>query len=300
MLKILYGNEPYLIDYFKKKFTEGLAFPEMNLLTLREWSREVPDFLSTYPVMDEFRVVVLYLDSFKEFEKAVSGNEKFLSSVIASPTQRFVVITGDVDKRTSFYKKLSKDANKVLLSCEKMDEVRLKKAIMTEVARLGATMDDDTYALFADKENYAERDDINLLNVYGDIARLASYDKHITKETVELLVKANIQENVFGICKMIQSGNLRALKGQAEVLEGSEIGVLSALLREYRLAFKGNFFSAKEIGVKYIALSGLSMQEITEGMSFILSVIDGMKDGSIPPSDALRYVFLKLVKPKAA
>ena len=300
MLKILYGNEPYLIDYFKKKFTEGLAFPEMNLLTLREWSREVPDFLSTYPVMDEFRVVVLYLDSFKEFEKAVSGNEKFLSSVIASPTQRFVVITGDVDKRTSFYKKLSKDANKVLLSCEKMDEVRLKKAIMTEVARLGATMDDDTYALFADKENYAERDDINLLNVYGDIARLASYDKHITKENVELLVKANIQENVFGICKMIQSGNLRALKGQAEVLEGSEIGVLSALLREYRLAFKGKFFSAKEIGVKYIALSGLSMQEITEGMSFILSVIDGMKDGSIPPSDALRYVFLKLVKPKAA
>lgn len=300
MLKILYGNEPYLIDYFRKKFTEGLAFPEMNLLTLREWSREVPDFLSTYPVMDEFRVVVLYLDSFKEFEKAVSGNEKFLSSVIASPTQRFVVITGDVDKRTSFYKKLSKDANKVLLSCEKMDEVRLKKAIMTEVARLGATMDDDTYALFADKENYAERDDINLLNVYGDIARLASYDKHITKENVELLVKANIQENVFGICKMIQSGNLRALKGQAEVLEGSEIGVLSALLREYRLAFKGKFFSAKEIGVKYIALSGLSMQEITEGMSFILSVIDGMKDGSIPPSDALRYVFLKLVKPKAA
>lgn len=300
MLKILYGNEPYLIDHFKKKLTEGLAFPEMNLLTLREWSREVPDFLSTYPVMDEFRVVVLYLDSFKEFEKAVSGNEKFLSSVIASPTQRFVVITGDVDKRTSFYKKLSKDAHKVLLSCEKMDEVRLKKAIMTEVARLGATMDDDTYALFADKENYAERDDINLLNVYGDIARLASYDKHITKETVELLVKANIQENVFGICKMIQSGNLRALKGQAEVLEGSEIGVLSALLREYRLAFKGKFFSAKEIGVKYIALSGLSMQEITEGMSFILSVIDGMKDGSIPPSDALRYVFLKLVKPKAA
>lgn len=300
MLKILYGNEPYLIDHFKKKLTEGLAFPEMNLLTLREWSREVPDFLSTYPVMDEFRVVVLYLDSFKEFEKAVSGNEEFLSSVIASPTQRFVVITGDVDKRTSFYKKLSKDAHKVLLSCEKMDEVRLKKAIMTEVTRLGATMDDDTYALFADKENYAERDDINLLNVYGDIARLASYDKHITKETVELLVKANIQENVFGICKMIQSGNLRALKGQAEVLEGSEIGVLSALLREYRLAFKGKFFSAKEIGVKYIALSGLSMQEITEGMSFILSVIDGMKDGSIPPSDALRYVFLKLVKPKAA
>lgn len=300
MLRILYGNEPYLIDYFKKKLTEGLAFPEMNLLTLREWSREVPDFLSTYPVMDEFRVVVLYLDSFKEFEKAVSGNEKFLSSVIASPTQRFVVITGDVDKRTSFYKKLSKDAHKVLLSCEKMDEVRLKKAIMTEVARLGATMDDDTYALFADKENYAERDDINLLNVYGDIARLASYDKHITKENVELLVRANIQENVFGICKMIQSGNLRALKGQAEVLEGSEIGVLSALLREYRLAFKGKFFSAKEIGVKYIALSGLSMQEITEGMSFILSVIDGMKDGSIPPSDALRYVFLKLVKPKAA
>ena len=300
MLRILYGNEPYLIDYFKKKFSEGLAFPEMNLLTLREWSREVLDFLSTYPVMDEFRVVVLYLDSFKEFEKAVSGNEKFLASVIASPTQRLVVITGDVDKRSSFYKKLSKDANKVMLSCEKLDDIRLRKAIMSEVARLGATMDDDAYALLADKENYAERDDINLLNVYGDIARLASYDKHITKDTVDLLVKANIQQNIFGICKMIQSGNLRALKGQAEVLEGSEIGVLSALLREYRLAFKGKFFSAKEIGVKYIALSGLSMQEITEGMSFILSVIDGMKDGSIPQSDALNYVFLKLVKPKAA
>ena len=98
MLVILCGNEPYLIDFYKKKFTLGLSFPEMNLLTLHAWDKEILDFLATYPVMDEFRAVVLYLDSLKELEKSV--DEKIISTVNGAGSQHFIVIVRDADKRT--------------------------------------------------------------------------------------------------------------------------------------------------------------------------------------------------------
>ena len=66
---ILYGNEPYLIDYNKRKLSEGISMPGMNISTFDELNQDVADFLTSYPVFDDRKVAIVHISDVKELGK---------------------------------------------------------------------------------------------------------------------------------------------------------------------------------------------------------------------------------------
>lgn len=291
-IHVLYGKEPYLIDYNKAKYVDMISVPEINLGYFEEWSDNVIRFLMTYPILDQVRVAIVTCKSFKSLGDGDSF-EKYLKS--PSPMGELVIIIKDVDKRCSLYKRLNKMPN-VLVECDKLVDARkLQHFLVSEIKKRGGEMSQNAYTLFLRRENYIDRDDINLYNLLSDIDRLIAYDRIITEDTVRLLVKENLTENIFGIAKMIQNKDTVSLRNQAFMLSGNAIGTLSALLREYRIAWKNKFFDSQLIGTKYIALSSLEESVLREGMNIIISSIDGIKNGSLPEKNALFFTFMKLV-----
>ena len=100
---------------------------------------------------------------------------------------------------------------------------------------------------------------------------------------------------MVSIYKMLKKRDIVHLREQAELCSDNVIGTLSALLRELRLAYKSNYFSQSDIGVKYVALKDMPKKDIVNSIDITMSVIDGIKDGSIPESDALFYAFTKIM-----
>lgn len=293
MIQIIYGNEPYLIDQMKKKAVANISTLDFNLTEFYAWSEDVLNYLSTYPVMDDTKVAFLYLKDIKELDsKSSCSFTEYLSS--PSDFSNLYIFPQKVDKRTSFYKSLSKagivkEINKI------SDENMLQKILLSKVSQLNGQITHDAYNELIRREAYLELDDINLFHLTNDIQSLVSYDSNVTKDTVELLIPERIVSNAFGIATLLMQGNYRELKRQAEALSNDAIGALSALLREYRIAYKSKYFSPGEIGVRSISLKSMETSELVAGMNIIISSIDAIKQSSLSEKTALWYTFQKLL-----
>ena len=158
----------------------------------------------------------------------------------------------------------------------------------------GGRITRDAMTLFLKRENYLECEDITLYHLFSDIERLLSYNSDITAEVVKSLIIENVTENVFGIAKMICNSDITALQKQYDVIS-NPIGTLSALLREYRIAYKEKYFPASEIGVRYITLSDMPKEKLLQGMDIITEAIYGIKVGTLTEAYAFRYVINKLI-----
>lgn len=293
MIQIIYGNEPYLIDQMKKQAIDNISAPDFNLAEFYAWSEDVPNYLSTYPVMDDTKAAFLYLKDIKELDsKGSCSFTEYLSS--PSDFSNLYIFPQKIDKRTSFFKSLLKtgivkEVNKV------SDESMLQKILLSKISQLNGQITHDAYDELIRREAYLELDDVNLFHLTNDIQSLVSYDSNVTKGNVELLVPERIVSNAFGIAALLMQGNYRELKRQAEALSNDAIGTLSALLREYRIAYKCKYFSPAEIGVKSIPLKGMETTELVAGMDIIISSIDAIKQGALSEKTALWYAFQKLI-----
>lgn len=289
---VLYGNEPYLIDFHKRKLVESISMPNLNVAYFESFGPEVVNYLATYPIIDNERVAFVSLSDIKDvnksklFEKTMSDSNEFAT---------LCLLCNSCDKRASVYSKLQKMG--CVHPCNKIsDSEKIKKIIFKEISAVGGRITADAYNLFLARMNYQERDDITIYNILSELDKLLSYSKDITVETVELLIRENLVDNVFGIAKLLLAKDNVGLKQQAELLSQNPIGVLAALLREYRIAWKHKYFNSKEkIGVNYISLSSLSKSELYQGMSIITESIDGVKNGSIPENEVLFFTFMKLL-----
>lgn len=287
-IHVFYGNEPYSIDFYRKKYENMVVNKELNLMIFDAWSEDVSSYLMTYPIMEEKKVVIISC-SLKDLGTAFN---KYLKN--PCQTTELVLILKDLDKRNAIYKKLQKEG--AVTECNKIqDSQKLQNLLLKEVAKNGARISQSAYRLFVEKENYLEREDITLYNLFSDIERLAKYSTDITEETVNLLIPDNLSKKMYGIAKMLVSGDHTGLVRQAQVLSSNTMETLGALLREYRIAYKAKYFSLNQIGIKYPPVfSRLPQNILIGGMDIVLSSIDGIKRGTLTEGQALSYTFAKL------
>lgn len=290
---ILYGDEPYMIEARRKSLEKKITLPELNLLKTDGWSMDVVTFLSTYPVADDNKLAVVNVKDLKEL------NTDSFQSYIEMPSSygQLLVIAEKVDKRSVLYKKLSKE--KVFVECGKVtDAEQLKAILLREVQSLDGKMTAEAYRLFLQKENYGDeaRADISILNLLSDLHRLVAWNPEITVDSVNLLIKDNYAAKTFAVSKLIADGDVPGLRVQAELLKNDAIGNLSALLREYRIAWKSQYFPNSEIGVSFISFKKLATEKLERAIDIIMSALDGIKDGSLPSESVLMYTYLQLVE----
>jgi len=292
-IHVFYGDEPYILSYHRKAF-EGKVSQEINIDFFDKWDEQIVPFVKTCPLFDAVRVAIVTCDKLSD----VSLSEKEIADLMADTVAELVVFPNTVDKRSKIYKLLSD--KKVITECNKLTDMeKVKRLLLKEVSKRGGRVTEDALNLFLKRENYPEHEDVSLFNLFSDLDRLLSYNLDITADNVKKLIKENVSEEVFGIAKMIQARDPVGLSKQAAVAS-KPIGTLSALLREYRIAYKAKYFPVKDIGVKYAGLSTFSKEELVYGIEVITDAIAGIKNGSMQEKNALKYCFWKLIHKEVA
>lgn len=287
MIGIYYGNEPYLIQIEKNKYVKGIQNPEMNLIKGTSMTEDILDFLYTYPIMDKRRIAILDIDSLsqldcKEFKHYIKEPSDF--------SDLFIIVRS-LDNRTKFAKELGKCG--LLHECKKLNNASdVINYLLPVIKHAGGRITEDAMKEFMARENYLEAD-INLLHMVNDLNSLLTIDKDITLPMVTTYIRKNEVENCFAIAKMISDKNFSDLKRQSELINSSDIiGVLSLLLREYRIAWK--LHAIDGFKAKYAVFKDKPIDEIFQGLVICQDAIDSIKTGRMPSDELLHITLMKL------
>lgn len=289
MVKIMVGNEPYMVDCMARRESK-LNFPDFNLLKSSAFGEEEDLFLSSYPMMDDKRVLVLSLKKLDDLK-----GEYFEKWADETDTQNVIVVkVSEYDARTSFYKECVK--KNLIVPCSKKDLYNsIIPILQKRVAAKGAVMDNSVIESMIKRTGYLENDEINMYSLVGYLNTMLSLEKNITLDLMESIVPSFYKEDAFCLAKLICSKDMKGLRKQAELLKGTEIETLSALLREFRISYKAKYFPLKEIGVSYSAFLKKDKEYLAYGIRIISDTVAGIKNGTIIVKDCLMDVFLQLL-----
>lgn len=289
MIKVFTGNEPYMAEYYIKAYVNKLSEPDVNYRRFDGLSEQVLDFLSTLPFFDEGKVAVVRVSFLKEVDNTTF---KELSSFIAEGNI-LLIHTDSCDKRTSFYKELAE--KKLIENFDKEDALsKLPTFLSKSACDVGACFKDGVLDAMIRRIGYIENPAVTVSTLVGYVKNMASISKEIDMNLMESIIPAYDKEERFMLAKMILNKDIASLKTQASLLRGEEISCLSALLREYRIAYKSKYFSLKDIGVSFSVLSKKDKYELVDGIDILTSAISSCKNGTAPAS-LLIDCFLRLV-----
>lgn len=291
MIKMLCGDEPYLIQKEKESVVSTVLEPDFNLSAYQKFDAEVYDVCFTYPVVEDKRVVVVDADTF-----SVINNDAF-KKYLDEPSDfcDLVVIIRNADFSSAFAKSLKKN----LTVCDKLkQEGDLKREVLSKVSKAGARISDDALAEFIKRQNYFERSDINLHSVMNDLQTLLDLSREISLDMIKSHVKNHDIGNVFLLSKLLLNGNSKELKRQCALISTSAdevFRVLGLLQREFRIAYKQKYFAPAQIDAKYFNLKNLSKPTLLKGLGICTDISEQIKDGKIGYSVALDYAIMQLV-----
>ncbi len=107
---LLYGEEAFLRDYYKKALTEKLLDPDLADFNYKEYTMDKPDtedismFLSSYPCMSEKKV--LYIKDSDIFYKCNESMREDWKEIFSDIPDYAVIIFSEtnIDKRSALYK----------------------------------------------------------------------------------------------------------------------------------------------------------------------------------------------------
>lgn len=204
---VIYGEDKLLMEQrlktLKKKY--HICEEDMNMVTY--WCQDssmstiIEDAL-TPPFLTEYKMIVLKNPLFLTAQKQKTMNDadiqKFMDYLpLDNPTTIFVIYHDqrNFDERKKVVKTLRKYAH--FYDIEKMDEHQLYKATHQAIKSRGCEIDEEALRLFL------SRMPSHLLEISQEVNKLCLYAKHITVETIDLLVTKQVEENVFELSQAI-------------------------------------------------------------------------------------------------
>lgn len=204
---VIYGEDKLLMEQrlktLKKKY--HIQEDDMNIVTY--WCQDtllssiIEDAL-TPPFLSEYKMIVVknpvFLTTQKQKIASDEDIQKFMDYLkLDNPTTVLVIYHDqrNFDERKKVVKELRKNAH--FYDIEKMDEHQLYKATHQAIKSRGCEIDEEALRLFL------SRMPNNLLEISQEVQKLCLYTKHITTQTVDLLVSKQIEENVFELTQAI-------------------------------------------------------------------------------------------------
>lgn len=284
MIVLLCGNEPYLINHYKRAYAENLSFKEMNLFRTEEFTQEVYELCQQYPIIDSKRVVYLTLDELKETDLL---DEYFKSPVV---TTDLIITAQNIDKRTKIYKKLQ-SMNSVL-EYNKLTEKMLSSFILSIIKKNNGSITEKGFEKLVGRINYFRDDNCNLYTVKTYVEQLLYAGNAITPELVDMVIEKTIDEQIFVLSNyLVEKDSFHLFELIDHLIQNKEspIGILSLLLRNFRLAYKISISSgdskkaATELGVPLMQIGlfrNLPYEVVNTSMDLLQSAIKRIKYGS--------------------
>ena len=284
---LISGDEPYLIDVKRESLVGTMQLPELNFMSTETLDASVVAHLTTYPVIDKRRVALVTVQKLEEI------NNPFFEECRNIQDSLLIVVFRSYDGRNTFYKQLDKEG--IIYLCTKQKALpSLSNILLKRASKAGIVFQKGAMEELLKRVDYLENDGVNIYTLLGYLDSLKALNNSITCESIQAVVPAYIREQVFGVVNLIQKRNIEGLTQQAQLLKGDAIGTLSALLREYRIAYKAYYFSLKDIGVTNVHLKGVPKEQLAQAIDFISGQITAIKTGTLPAELIMLDTFLRL------
>jgi len=254
MIYFLYGPDSFrsrqklneIIEGYKKVHKSGL-----NLIYIDAREVDFKNFYSNFKITSMFAEKKLIILKNVFLAKSVKFQEEFLANLKTIKELKDIVIIYEddaVDQRTKFFKELKKK-----VKCQEFEVLQpamVAKWIFAEFGNKGIKINADANALLL---SFAGN---NLWRLSNEINKLANYKKNgiITKEDIELLVKPNIESDIFKTIDALASKNKKeALALLHKHLDNGDniLYLFSMIAYQFR-----NLLTIKELMEKRKSLSG--------------------------------------------
>lgn len=276
---LIYGNEPYLINYelskLRKKYDETEVY--------HVWTDEIRNALFQLPVLGKEKNIIILLPELQE------GME-----ILTDAPCNICLVVEKLDKRRKIYQHFSKCRQ---IPCNKVSASTLENFILRECSRNSVNIREDAFRLFLSRIQYQENESTNLYKIQTCIRQMCFSVKEeqlqcISMEQVNAFVPETVQEQAYHLTNALFQGNSGVYMKLVTTLikEKDGICMMSALLRTFRLAYKAALYhdkTAKERealfkvpSYQYAAVQQLSLPDIQICMDILMNGIDEIKSGN--------------------
>lgn len=282
MLKVLYGPEPYLVNEKMREITKDID--DMNVAHFDELTSAVFQTAQQYPFLASRQAIVVDIDK-------LGACEELLSAKIPEFTD-FIVCPKVVDERTKVFKALKKAG--CVDECKKMDLQSLKKAIREKVRERGCSISDEMIENFVQHIGYFVDENVSLYTINIALKQLCFGTAEISMDDIVALVPRSVNVKMWELSTVLMDLDAKKLYQMAEHLldeKESGIGMLSLLLRSFRLAYKATLCKrmnlkeneiAKKLGVpayQYKSAMRSSPEQISKALDLLQGGVNRIKSG---------------------
>lgn len=200
MIITLTGTNNFLLLQHMKKLITNFTVENGDLAIERidasdALAQTIIDAVSSLPFLSNKKMVVL-----RELGTNKIASEKIEQIIYATEdTTELIIYEPSPDKRTSYYKSLV--AKTKVEEFKELDSHQLTAWLVEQGTKLQAKLS------ISDAKFLVERVGLNQAILSSELEKLSLYDKHITKETIELLTEKTPQSKIFDLLDAAFSGN---------------------------------------------------------------------------------------------
>ena len=266
---LFYGKEYYLIENaikeIKLTLNDGMIDFNLDIIDGREIALDqLISSIETLPFMDDRKIVIL-----KDFEllKGKKKNfsdedEKYFTEYIENipqTTTLVFIVYGDVDKRKSLVKKISK--NGIVFNCDKLSDMDLFKWVKKKFDNKNVLIDNAQIMYFINQEGYLDKSsEKTLSDLENEINKISSFvgkENKVTNEIIDQLSQKKVENDIFKLIDYIgQKNSSDAMKILNDMLyEGESVfGIFSMIARQFKVIMQ----------VRQLQIQGHSSKGIAE------------------------------------
>lgn len=321
---LFYGREFYLLENViktcRKSLNESMIDFNMDILDGKEVTLDqIISNTETLPFMDDRKIIVIKdFELLKGKKKNFSDNDEseFIDYLDKVPNSTVIVfiVYGDIDKRKSLVKKISKVG--IINHCDKLNDMDLFKWVKSRFKQKEVNIKDSEIAYFIEEEGYrAKNSEKTLSYLENEINKISSFigkGNVVTKEIIDKLSPKKVENDIFKLIDEIGNKNSsHAMKIVTDmILEGeSVLGIFAMVSKQFKLVIQSrqlqvqgytNKTIAEKVGAHPFAVTKALKQSrifsdevIIDMLNFILESDYKIKNGLIKEDLALEILVSK-------
>lgn len=209
---LIYGDEEYLIRIELSNIIDTSKVLNDNIIYYNLDEDNVSSAIEeacTVSMFDSNKVIICENCSFltgenkKEINHDIDSLIKYINNPFDDVYLIFVVRNSKLDERKKIVKELKKCSK--VIECKKKESHDLNNYVYEYIKGSGYNIQMSDVRTIIDKVKY------DLANIINECDKLINYkgeDKNITKEDVELVIRNNIDDNIFSLTNAILSKDI--------------------------------------------------------------------------------------------
>ena len=267
-LYLFYGREFYLIENvirtLKKSLNETMLDFNFDIIDGKEIILDqLISSVETVPFMDERKIVIV-----KDFELLKGKKKNFSDSDekyiieymknIPETTTLVFVVYGEVDKRKSIVKSISKEG--IVFNCDKLSDIDLFKWVKKKFNLNNVIIENGQIAYFIESEGYRDKNSTKTLaDLENEINKISSYtgkENVVTNDIIDKLSQKKVENDIFKLLDNIGEKNAsEASRILNDIIQEGEsiLGIFAMIAKQFKTVMQVRKLQEDGYSTKLIA-----------------------------------------------